>query len=152
MGGQQGRFHPEDSFVNRRVVIVDANLAFKALVSNRGDLRGRLAQAGEDTLSSPRFLFVELFKHRYRLVAASGLAEEDVIGSMHTLVSGMEFVNEGNIPLGTWMEAYRLCKGVDEQDTPYVALTLHLDGRLWTEDRVLQGGLRARGFDRFFTP
>jgi hypothetical protein len=35
----------------------------------------------------------------------------------------MEFVNEANISLGLWMEAYRLCKDVDERDTPYVALT-----------------------------
>ena len=32
----------------------------------------------------------------------------------------------------------------------YVALTLHLDGRLWTEDGILRDGLRARGFNRFF--
>ena len=61
----------------------------------------------------------------------------------------MEFVNEANIPLGTWVEGYRLCRGIDEKDTAYVALTLHLDGRLWTSDEQLKTGLRARGFDRF---
>ena len=48
------------------------------------------------------------------------------------------------------MEAYRLCRGIDEKDTPYVALTLHLDGRLWTEDAELKSGLKARGFNRWF--
>ena len=37
-------------------------------------------------------------------------------------------------------------------DTPFIALTLHLDGRLWTEDAELEIGLRAKGFDRFLTP
>ena len=46
----------------------------------------------------------------------------------------------------------RLCKGIDENDTAYVALTLHLDGRFWTGDERLKTGLRARGFDRFFEP
>ena len=50
------------------------------------------------------------------------------------------------------MEAYRLCKGIDEKDTPYVALTLHMDGRFWTEDEQLKTALRVRGFDRFFKP
>ncbi len=68
----------------------------------------------------------------------------------HPLVSRLEFVTEANVPVGTWMEAYRLCKGVDEKDTPYVALTLHLNGRLWTHDSELKTALRARGFDRFF--
>jgi len=38
----------------------------------------------------------------------------------------------------------------DEKDTPYVALPLHLDGRLWTDDEQLKAALRAKGFDRFF--
>jgi hypothetical protein len=33
-----------------------------------------------------------------------------------------------------------------------MALTLALDGRLWTGDRKLRKGLTARGFTRFFDP
>jgi len=51
-----------------------------------------------------------------------------------------------------WLEARRLCLGIDEKDTPFVALTIHLDGKLWTEDDDLKQGLRARGFDRFYKP
>jgi predicted nucleic acid-binding protein len=75
-----------------------------------------------------------------------------LVNALHTLVSRLEFVNEANIPLNTWMEAYRLCREVDEKDTPYVALTLHLDGRLWTHDGELKTALLAKGFDRFFEP
>jgi predicted nucleic acid-binding protein len=45
-----------------------------------------------------------------------------------------------------------LCHGVDPDDAPPVALTLALDGLLWTGDKALQAGLRAKGFDRFFVP
>lgn len=75
-----------------------------------------------------------------------------MLKALHTLVSRLEFVKEANIPLNTWMEAYRLCRKVDEKDTPYVALTLHLDGRLWTDDGQLKTALRASGFVRFFEP
>lgn len=34
----------------------------------------------------------------------------------------------------------------------FVALTLHLDGQLWTSDDELKAGLRAKGFDRFYEP
>lgn len=152
VGGQQAAVHSSGSVVNETVVIVDANLAFKALVTNRGDLRERLEASRKVELFSPRFLFVELFKHRERLARASGLVEDELVESLHTLVARLEFVNEANIPLGTWLEAYRLCKDVDEGDTAYVALTLHLDGRLWTEDRILKDGLRGRGFDQWFEP
>ena len=46
----------------------------------------------------------------------------------------------------------RLCRDVDSKDAPFIALTLHLDGRLWTGDDRLKAGLRAKGFARFFEP
>ena len=138
--------------MNTGCVIVDANIAFKALASNRGDLRDRLGPAANFEFWSPRFLFVELFKHKEHLTRATRLTEDQLLSALHTLVSRLEFVNEANISIGTWLEAHRLCRDVDEKDTPYVALTLHLDGRLWTEDEVLKRALLAKGFDRFLAP
>ena len=138
--------------MNADCVIVDANVVFKCLHSGRGELRGRIGPGQHAQFFSPRFLFVELFKHKERLASPSGLPEADLLEAIYALVSRLEFVNEANIPVGTWVEAYRLCKGTDEKDTPYVALALHLDGRLWTEDSQLKTALRARGFDRFFEP
>ena len=50
------------------------------------------------------------------------------------------------------MEARRLCRDVDAKDAPFIALTLHLNGRLWSGDAELKAGLRAKGYDRFFEP
>lgn len=138
--------------MNPDCVIVDANIAFKALAANRGDLRDRLGPSASLTFYSPRFLFVELFKHKERLSVAAKLNEDELLEALHTLVSRLEFVSEANVPLGTWMEAHRLCNDVDEKDTPYIALTLHLDGRFWTDDTTLKLGLRAKGFTAFFDP
>ena len=133
-------------------VIVDANIAFKCLHRGRGDVRGRIGPGQPPQFFSPRFLFVELFKHKERLALSAKLPETELLEALYALVSRLEFVNEANIPVGTWVEAYRLCRGTDEKDTPYVALTLHMDGRLWTDDGQLKAALRAKGFDRFFEP
>ncbi len=138
--------------MNADCVIVDANIAFKSLQSGRGDLRERIGPGGHPQFFSPRFLFVELFKHKDRLEAAANLSVAELLDALYALVSRLEFVNEANIPVGTWVEAHRLCKGIDAKDTPYVALTLYLDGRFWTEDKELKVALQARGFDRFFEP
>jgi len=138
--------------MNADCVIVDANIAFKCLHSGSGDLRRRIGPGPQPHFFSPRFLFVELFKHKERLAKATKLSEPELLESLYALVSRLEFVNEANIPVGTWVEAYRLCKGIDEKDTAYVALALHMDGGLWTGDEQLKTALRARGFDRFFEP
>ncbi len=138
--------------MNADRVVVDANIAFKALVSQRGDLRDRLDPSANVKFYSPGYLFVELFKHKTRLAHATGLSEDELLEALQALVSRLDFINEANIPIGQWMEAHRLCKDVDENDTPYVALTLHLNGRLWTEDVQLKQALRAKGFDWFYEP
>lgn len=138
--------------MNAERVVVDANLAFKALTVGRGDLRDRLNPSENILFFSPRFLFVELFKHKERLNRAARVTEGELLEALHTLMTRLEFVTEDNITIGTWMEAHRLCHDVDEKDTPYVALTLHLDGRLWTEDEELKRGLRAKRFDHFYEP
>ena len=53
-------------------VIVDANIAFRALARTRGYVRARLDPAEDFRLIAPRFLFVELFNHKDRIVRASG--------------------------------------------------------------------------------
>ena len=138
--------------MNTDCVVVDANIAFKSLCTGRGKLRRRLSPNSDLKFYCPRFLFVELFKHKERIARASGLTDADLVEGLHELVSQLEFVNEAAIPVGTWMEAYRLCKGIDADDTPYVALALNLDCRFWTEDDELKTALRARGFNRFFEP
>ena len=135
-----------------RRIVVDANIAFRAISRGRSDLVAMLRPAGrlaDATLHAPRFLFVELFKHKERIIRAARLPEEEILDSLHALIARLEFHNEALIAIGHWMEAYRLCSPTDEKDTAYVALALHLDAALWSEDEELKDGLRARGFDRF---
>ena len=138
--------------MNGRRIVVDANIAFRALSRGRNDLVAMLRPAGrlaDSTLHAPQFLFVELFKHKERIVRASGLPEAEVIESLHALVARIEFHNEALVGIGHWMEAWRLCSPIDEKDTACLALTLHLDAQFWSEDEESKAGLRARGFDRF---
>ena len=133
-------------------VIVDTNILFAALVSSRSRIREILFTEKELDFSCPRFLFVELFKHKERILAATELSEDDLLDALNALLARVHFVDEATIPLGTWLEARRLCHGIDEKDTPFIALTIHLNARLWTEDAELKAGLRAKNFNLFFEP
>ena len=138
--------------MSQRRVIVDANIAFRTLAGSRGDLRSRLDSPEDIRFIAPHFLFVELFKHKERLLRAMHKTEDELLEALHALVASLDFVDEAAIPIGTWMEAYRLCAATDPKDTPYVALALHHDAELWTEDAALKTALIARGFIRFFAP
>uniref|UniRef100_UPI00378411D8 PIN domain-containing protein n=1 Tax=Prosthecobacter sp. TaxID=1965333 RepID=UPI00378411D8 len=97
-----------------------------------------------------KYVFVEIFKHKERIADASGLSEPELLSLLHSILERIEFIDEDSIRLGSWIEAWRLCRDVDENDTAYVALALDQDAELWTGDRVLESGLRKKGFIRFF--
>ena len=76
--------------MNADRVVADANIAFKCLRAWRRDLRGRIGPGGHPHFFSPRFLFVELFKHKGRLARASGLAEADLLEGLYTVARQLE--------------------------------------------------------------
>lgn len=130
-----------------RTLVVDANVVMSALITAGGRAASVLLQPPAETrLVSCHFLQIELFKHKSRIEDFSGLAEKELLELLYELLSGVEFINEAYIPFACWQQAHRLLLDVDPNDTPYVALTIHLDASLWTDDRRLIEGLAAKGF------
>jgi predicted nucleic acid-binding protein len=138
--------------VNETKLVVDTNVFFSLLLTRDTALRRRFLTDHSRTLYCPRFFLVELFKHKERIVQATALSEEELLECLHELLARIHFVEEGSIPIGTWLEARRLCRDVDLKDSAFIALVLHLDCRLWTGDEELKAGLRAKGFGLFFEP
>lgn len=131
-------------------IVIDTNLVFSALVSRRAQLRELLLTEPGLRLVCPRFLFVELFKHKERIARATELPEDELLEFLNALLARLEFVEEAAIPVGTWVEARRLCRETDAKDIAFIALVLHLKCRLWSGDEELKAGLRSKGFERFF--
>lgn len=130
-------------------VIIDHNILFAAIHTKSSYTRQKLLNS-PFVFYTPNYLIVELFKHRQRIVEKSKATEEDVLSYLNQVIQKVHFFNEELISLENFFTAYHLCKGVDENDTAYIALTLELDGELWTRDEELKTGLRLRGFDQFF--
>jgi predicted nucleic acid-binding protein len=138
--------------MNEAKVVVDTNVFISFLLRHATVQRRRFLTDALCSFYCPRFFLVELFKHKERIARITELSESELLDGLHELLACVHFVEEGGIPIGTWVEARRLCRDVDPKDTPFVALTLHLDGRLWTADEELKAGLRAKNFHRFFDP
>ena len=133
-------------------VVVDTNILFAALLRHETRSRQVLLTQSGYTFYAPRFVVVELFKHKERIVQSTELSQEELLECLSAHFARIKFSDEGTIPIGVWMEARRLCVDVDIKDVPFVALTLHLDGLLWTADEELKVGLQAKGFSQFFSP
>lgn len=133
-------------------VVVDTNIVFSMLAAGCGDLAMRVLVPSEIVFYAPRFLFVELFKHSARILEATRLPEDNVLEALNEVMESLHLIESSSIPVGMWMRARQLCHDVDIKDTPFVALTLHLEADLWTDDDELKAGLRAKGFHRFFEP
>ena len=136
--------------MNELKLVIDTSVFFSILLSRDGGIRRQILTERHRTYYSPRFVLIELFKHKERIAAASELQPEALLECLHEMLARIDLMDEAGIPIGTWLEARRLCREVDLKDTPFVALTLHVDGRLWTSDEELKAGLRRKGFNRFF--
>lgn len=97
-----------------------------------------------------RFAIVEIFKHKNKLVKYSTLTEDELLIIFHDVLRQLTFYDELSISNMSVQAAFNLCRDIDEKDTPFIALTIELDGVLWSGDKELMKGLRAKGFNRFF--
>ena len=135
--------------MNRIAVVIDTNIVFKALRLQNSTIRDILTDQ-RYRFYAPKFLIVEIFKHKEKLLKNNLQAEDDLYEYLNTLLQHITFVNEDTVSIGSYLEAYRLCKDVDEKDVPFVALAIELSCLLWTRDQPIIDGLISKGFNAFF--
>lgn len=135
--------------MSRVPVVIDTNVVFKALRLKYSSIREVLNQ-GTYHFYAPKFLLVEIFKHKEKLLRNNKQPEDEFYEYLNLLLQRITFVNEDIISIGNYLEAYRLCKDIDEKDVPFVALAIQLGCELWTYDEPIREGLKQKGFNHFF--
>jgi predicted nucleic acid-binding protein len=130
-------------------IVVDTNIIFSALVnssSNIGDLLFNTDKHFE--YYSCSYMRYEIQKHWERLKKISKLSEKQLEISYTQVLSKIKFINEEIIPVEIWLASEEITKGIDIDDTDFVALTKFLKATLWTGDKVLYNGLKKLGFKK----
>ncbi|SFE29441.1 PIN domain-containing protein [Spirosoma endophyticum] len=127
-------------------IVVDANILMSALITQQGRVAATLIEASDRyRFISCHFLYIELFKHKEKMVKLSRLSEADFLELLLGLLNRIEFLNESLLPASAIEQARQLVYDVDPRDSHYVALALQYKARLWTGDRKLSEGLQAKG-------
>ena len=100
----------------------------------------------------PKFGFVELFKHKEKICAVSKHSQDEILEILYELMRHIEFFDENCISASALKSAWELVKDIDLKDMLFVALTLEVDGLLWTGDTKLIRELTSKGFSSFYIP
>ncbi len=95
-------------------------------------------------------MFVELFEHKETIIRKAHISESEVYELLDNLLQNIHFVGNEFITTTQYWQAFLLCKDADEEDTPFVALSLALKAKYWTRDDTLKRHLRNQGFNDFF--
>ena len=132
-------------------VVIDTNIIFSILLSKNSSLRKDFLEEDAE-FYAPNYVMVELFEHKEEVLEHSKLSAPEIYELLYRILARINFISEQTVSQKNKLKAYKLCKGVDEDDTPIVALTLELNARLWTNDKRLKRGLRKQGFKKFFIP
>ena len=133
-----------------KTVIVDTNILFSVLLGKSKKFRDIILTEKNVTFYSCKFVIVELFKQKKRIEKYSSLEEDEILELLYGFLKRINFFDEDSVTDKSRQRAHDLCNNIDEKDTPHVAITIELDGLLWTRDKKLREGLQAKGFASFF--
>lgn len=133
-------------------IVVDTNIVFSGILNSSSKI-GRLLLTSKSHFEfySCEFLRSELLKHRKKILKLTGLSEQEVIELQNLVTQNITFINEALIPESLFLSAEQLVNDIDANDTPFIALAKHLKAKLWTGDKVLMEGLKAKRFKRIIS-
>jgi len=133
------------------MIIVDSNIIFSSLLAANSKFLTVLSDDGNKFIS-PYFLFIELFKHKEKILKNTKLTHDTLFEILDSMLSNIQFIPLNNLSLFSREYAYNLCRDIDVNDAVFVALTIEYDGLLWPGDKKLTEGLKKKGFNKFYHP
>lgn len=132
-------------------IVVDTNISFSGLLNPNGRISDLLLNSSDSfQFFAPSFIIDELEDHHKKLIKISQLSKEEIEVLKRILFRKIELIDVENIPAESWKKAVDLDYDIDEQDAPFIALSLALKCPLWTGDKNLMGGLKKKNFSLIF--
>ena len=133
-------------------VIVDTNIVFSAILNSSSKIGKILLHSkGHFQFYSCDYLRTEINRHRKRLLKLTKLSEDELAELESLVTHNITFIDERLLPQDLLKQTEILLKSIDPNDTAFVALTKHLEGKLWTGDLQLYNGLKTKRFKDILT-
>lgn len=128
-----------------RKIIVDTNIVFSCLLNSHGTIGDLIFNSdGVFDFYGNQDMKFEVRKHWNKLKKASKLTDVEIETTYEIMLIRLTFINEELIPQKIWEASELIVTGIDPDDMPFVVLTKYLKGALWTGDKILCEGLKAK--------
>ena len=128
-------------------IIVDTNIVFSAILNSNSRIGKVLLNSKEHfQFFTCNYLRTEIQRHRNKLLKLTKLTEDQLSELEDLITQHITFIDERLIPQDLLIKTEIQLKAIDPDDTVFVALTKHLEGKLWTGDLQLYNGLKAKRF------
>ena len=129
-------------------IVVDTNIVFSSLLNADNDMGDVLLNyQNKFQFFAPQLVLDELLKYHTKLQKLSKLSALNLNEAQTRIFDIITLISLDLIENANWTKAYELTKNIDENDTPFVALALSLEAKLWTGDKILAQGLQKRGMN-----
>lgn len=126
-------------------IIVDANIIFSAILNSNGKIGDLLINSEKYfVFVAPEFLRFEIKKYHNKLCKISGLSPDKIRETEAIITRRITFISEDLIEKPVWVSAAKIVENIDPNDTPYIALSKHLNCKIWSGDKALMKGLTAK--------
>ena len=128
-------------------IIVDTNIVFSAILNSNSRIGKILLNSKEHfQFFTCNYLRTEIQRHRNKLLKLTKLTEDQLSELEDLITQHITFIDERLIPQDLLIKTEIQLKAIDPDDTVFVALTKHLEGKLWTGDLQLYNGLKSKRF------
>ena len=126
-------------------IIVDTNIVFSAILNSNSRIGKILLNSKEHfQFFTCNYLRTEIQRHRNKLLKLTKLTEDQLSELEDLITQHITFIDERLIPQDILIKTEIQLKAIDPNDTVFVALAKHLEGKLWTGDLQLYNGLKAK--------
>lgn len=126
-------------------IVVDTNIVFSTLLNPKSNVGELLMNVeGKFDFFAPELLLEEIERYHDKIKKYTKLDDDALKTIKLSVLDTIDLVSENLISENNWIEAYKITENIDEDDTPFVALSLELEAKLWTGDKKLSTTIKKK--------
>jgi len=116
-------------------LVIDTNILFSALIA--GGKTREIIITGNQDLYAPEYTFTEIEKHQNEIKKKAKIDKPDLQLLINIILEQINIVPKPEFK-SQLPKAEKIIGEIDPDDIPFLALALHLDSDIWSDDKHFQ--------------